>query len=135
MFQTNITTTGESMDLSDWWNFSHKGLSPYMRFPTMWYVQLAKPQFQPAHTQSLIRAFASHLNIETTDSTPFGVSKLKKRLHRLVLVYTCQIATLLEITCGASFIKTTSAITTASISIKYNPKQNLCALTYFLLNK
>ena len=31
--------------------------------------------------------------------TSFGVSKLKKRLHRLIWVYTCQNATLLEISC------------------------------------
>ena len=29
----------------------------------------------------------------------FGVSKFKKRLHRLVSIYTCQNATLLGITC------------------------------------
>ena len=32
----------------------------------------------------------------------FGVSKLKRRLHRLVCVYICQNATLLEITCHGS---------------------------------
>ena len=37
-----------------------------------------------------------------TDWTSFGVSKLKRRLHRLVWVYTCQNATLLEITCRGS---------------------------------
>ena len=30
-----------------------------MGFPTMWYVRPAKPSDQPAHTHSLIRAFAS----------------------------------------------------------------------------
>ena len=34
--------------------------------------------------------------------TPFGVFKLKRRLQRLVRVYTCQNATLLEITCRGS---------------------------------
>ena len=34
--------------------------------------------------------------------TSFGVSKLKRRFHRLVRVYTCQNATLLEITCRGS---------------------------------
>ena len=38
----------------------------------------SKASDQPAHTRSLIRAFASRLNIL------FGVSKLKRRLHRLV---------------------------------------------------
>ena len=32
------------------------------------------------------------------DWTSFGVSKLKRRLHRLIWVFTCQNATLLEIT-------------------------------------
>ena len=39
-----------------------------------------------------------------TDWTSFRVSKLKKRLHRLVWVYTCQNATLLEITWRGSFV-------------------------------
>ena len=35
-----------------------------MRFPTMWYMRPAKDQIdQPAHTRSLIRAFASRFNI------------------------------------------------------------------------
>ena len=34
------------------------------------------------------------------------VSKLKRRLQRLVRVYTCQNATLLEITCQCLFIRT-----------------------------
>ena len=34
-----------------------------MRLPTMWYVRPAKPLYQPAHMRSLIRAFASRLNI------------------------------------------------------------------------
>ena len=49
---------------------------------------------QPAHTRSLIRAFASCLNIlwnsRDSDRTSSGVYKLKRRLHRLVRVYTCQ---------------------------------------------
>ena len=53
---------------------------------------------QPAYTRSLIRSFASRLNI----LRPFGVSKLKRGLHRLVWVYTCQNATLLETTCHGS---------------------------------
>ena len=63
----------------------------------------SKSSDQPAHTRSLIRAFASRLNILWVFSwTSFGVSKLKRRLHRLVWVYTCQNATLLEITCHGS---------------------------------
>ena len=38
-----------------------------------------------------------------TDWTSFWVSKPKRRLHRLVWAYTCQNATLLEITCYGSF--------------------------------
>ena len=38
-----------------------------------------------------------------TDWTSFGVSKLKRRLHRLIWVYTCENNTLLEITCHGSF--------------------------------
>ena len=38
----------------------------------------------------------------TTDWTSFGVSKLKRGLHRLDRVYTCQNATLLEISCRGS---------------------------------
>ena len=37
---------------------------------------------QPAHNRSLIRAFASRL--KTIDRLAFGVSKLKRRPHRLV---------------------------------------------------
>ena len=55
----------------------------------------SKASDQPAHTRSLIRAFAYRLNILWTS---FGVSKLNMRLQRLVWVYTCQYATLLEIT-------------------------------------
>ena len=40
---------------------------------------------------------------KATDLTAIGVSKLKRRLHRLVWVYTCQNATLLEITFHGSY--------------------------------
>ena len=36
------------------------------------------------------------------DQTSFGVSKLKRKLRGLVRLYTCQNATLLEITCHGS---------------------------------
>ena len=36
---------------------------------------------------------------QTTNWISFGVSKHKRRLHRIVWVYTCQNATLLEISC------------------------------------
>ena len=38
-------------------------ISRDMRFPAMWYVRQAKGSDQPAHTRSLIRTFASLLNI------------------------------------------------------------------------
>ena len=59
----------------------------------------SKASDQPAHTRSLSRAFASRLNILRV-----GVSKLKMRLQRLVRVYTCQNATLLEISCTGSIL-------------------------------
>ena len=34
-----------------------------MRYRTMWYCATSKPSDQPAHTHSLIRAFASRLSI------------------------------------------------------------------------
>ena len=40
----------------------------------------------------------------TWDFQQCGVSKLQRRLHRLVCVYTCQNTTLLEITCHGSYI-------------------------------
>ena len=58
-------------------------MSRDMRFPTMWYLR-------PAVLSYWLKSF--------------GVSKLKRRLHRLVWVYTCQKATLLEITCRGSFM-------------------------------
>ena len=42
---------------------AHPHLSHDIRFPKMRYVRPAKAQTQPAHTSSLIRVFASHLNI------------------------------------------------------------------------
>ena len=75
-------------------------LSLSMRFPTMWYVQPVKFQ-----TSLRIRADCSEplliawilCDCYSTDWTPFQVSKLKSRLHRLVWVDTCQNDTLLEI--------------------------------------
>ena len=62
---------------------------------------------QPAHTRSLIRAFAWRLNILWLLNywlNSIWVSKLKRRLHKLVWVYTCQNATFLEILCNGSYI-------------------------------
>ena len=77
-----------------------------MRFPTMWYERPAKPRISLC-----IRAVWSEplqvawvfCDCWATDWTPFGVAKLNKRLQRLVWVYTCQNATLLEISCTGSY--------------------------------
>ena len=82
-------------------------MSQCMRFPTMWYVRPAKSQISLR-----IRAFWSEpllvawicYDCWATDWTAFGVSKLKRRLHRLVWVYTCQNVKLLEIMCHGSYI-------------------------------
>ena len=83
-----------------------------MRFPTMWYVRLAKTQ-----TSLRIRAVWSEpllvvcifYDCKATDWTQFRVSKLNRRFHRLVWVYTCQNTTLLEITCRGSFAITSDS--------------------------
>ena len=54
-----------------------------MRFPTMWFVR-------PAKVKTSLRICA--------------VSKVKRGPHRLVWVYSCQKAALLEITCCGSYI-------------------------------
>ena len=70
-----------------------------MRFPTMWYVRLAKPQIslriRAVWSEPLLVAWIFN-ECWAIDSTSFGVSKLKIRLHMLVRVDTCQKATLLE---------------------------------------
>ena len=62
---------------------------------------------QPAHTRRLIRVFACRLIIIwvlSYWSNLISFSKLNRRLHRFVWVYTCQNGTLLEITCLVSNI-------------------------------
>ena len=82
-------------------------MSHDMRFPTMWYVRPAKTQIslhiRAVRSEPLLVAWIFY-NCLATDWTSFGVSKLKRRLHRLVWVYTCQNATLLEITCHGSYV-------------------------------
>ena len=82
-------------------------MSRNMWFPTMWYVRLAKVQTSlhicADWSEPLLVAWIFY-KCWATDRTSFGVSKLKWRLHRLVWVYTCQNATLLEITCHGSYI-------------------------------
>ena len=78
-----------------------------MRFPTMWYAQPAKPQIslriRADWSEPLLVAWMFYY-CRATDWTSFGVSKLIRRLHRLVWVITCQKATLLEITCHGSYM-------------------------------
>ena len=64
-----------------------------MRFPTMWYVQPAKPQIslriRAVWSEPLLVVWVFY-DCLATDWTPIGASKLKRRLQRLVRVYTCQ---------------------------------------------
>ena len=87
-------------------NLMLKCLYMSMIFPTMWYVRPAKPQvslrIRAVWSESLLVAWV-FFDCEATDWTSYGVSKLKRRLHRLVWAYTCQNATLLEITCHGSY--------------------------------
>ena len=81
-------------------------LSQCMRFPTIWYMRPAKPLISlricAVWSEPLIVAWVFY-DCCTTDWTQTRVSKLKRRLQRLVWVYTCQNATLFEITCHGSF--------------------------------
>ena len=77
-----------------------------MEFPTMWYVRSAKPQVSLricAVWSEPLRLAWIFYDCSATNWTPFGVTKLKRGLHRLTWVYTCQNATLLEITCRGSY--------------------------------
>ena len=82
----------------------------------------SKASDQPAHTRSLIRGFASRLSILWLLSywlNTIWSSKLKSRLHRLFRVYTCQNATLLEISCTGSLYNLIHGVlyTTSRLSI------------------
>ena len=60
-----------------------------------------KASDQAAHTGSLIslcKSLEYSMTFKLRTEHHFGVSKLKRRLHRLVRVNTCQKAILLEIT-------------------------------------
>ena len=94
------------------WKSFKNDMSRNMRFPTMWYmyVRPAKAQtslrIRPVWSKSLLVAWILYECYATcTDWTSFRVSKLKRRVHRLVWVYTCQNATLLKITCHDSYAK------------------------------
>ena len=81
--------------------------SLYMRFPTIWYVRPAKAQIslllRAVWSEPLLVAWIFY-ECKAAGWTSFGVSKLKRKLPRLVCVYICQNATLLEITCHGSFV-------------------------------
>ena len=85
--------------------YLNKYLSCDLRFPTMWYVRPAKPQIslriRAVWSEPFLVAWIFN-ECKFTDWTSFGISKLKRRLNWLV--YTCQNATLLEITCHGSFL-------------------------------
>ena len=80
-------------------------MSQCMRFPTMLYVRPAKPQIslriRAVWSEPLLVAWVFY-DYLATDWTPFGVSKLKRRLQRLVRVYTLQNVKLLGISCHGS---------------------------------
>ena len=79
-------------------------------------IVVIKASYQPhismcAHTclRSLIRVESVHAvrifyECQATDTASFWVSKLKRRLHKLLWVYICQNATLLEISCHGSIM-------------------------------
>ena len=64
-----------------------------MRFPTMWYMRPAKPQIilriRAVWSEPLLIVWIFY-ECEATDWTSFGVSTLKRRLHRLFWVYSCK---------------------------------------------
>ena len=80
--------------------FNHVHLSHSMRFPTMWYVGSAKAQTSlrlcAVWSEPLLVAWIFY-DSQPTVWTSFGVSKLIRRLHKLVWIYTCQNVTLLEL--------------------------------------
>ena len=88
--------------------FTNNNMSQCMRLPTMWYVQPANSQISlrihAVWSEPLLVAWV-YYDCKATDWTPFGVSKLKRRLQSLVRVYTCQNATLLEISFTGYFSK------------------------------
>ena len=76
-----------------------------MRFPTMWYVRPAKAQIslriRAVWSEPLLVALIFY-ECQAVDRISFGVSKLNRRLQRLVWVYICQNVKLLEISCHGS---------------------------------
>ena len=81
-------------------------MGPGMRFPTIWYVRPAKAQtrlrIHAVWSEPLLVAWIFH-KCSATDWTSFGASKPKRKLQRLVRVYTCQNVKLLKISCHGSY--------------------------------
>ena len=75
----------------------------------------SKASDQPAHTCLCQSLEHSIHEFEATDWTSFRVSKLKRRLHRLVWVYSCQNGTLLEITCCVSIVYKHPSVASATV--------------------
>ena len=98
-------------------------MSQCMRLPIMWYVQPAKPlislRIRAVWSEPLLVAWVFY-DCKATDWTPFGVSKLKRMLHRLVWVYTCQNVTLLESPCTCSNVMIYFFYFVTSILIRFS---------------
>ena len=82
-------------------------LSHDMGFPTMMHLRPAKAQtsqhIRAVWSEPLLVAWIFY-DCKATDRTAFGISNLKRRLHLLVWVYSCQNVTLLEISCRGSYL-------------------------------
>ena len=74
--------------------------------------------------QSLCLSLGYSVSVKATDWTPFGVCTLKRMLHRPIWVYTCQNATLLEITCRGSYISTPPTLVTELTLLLYEAAKN-----------
>ena len=117
-----VLCSGQNYDgRMDIWTEEQSGnyMSRAMRFPAMWYVRPAKPQI----SLRICVVWSEPLLVPclfyqcwTTDWTSFWVSKFKRRLNRLVWVYTCQNATMLGITRHGSY-----AFPSGSIITKNSP--------------
>ena len=97
----------------------------------------SKASDQPAHTRSLIRAFASRLNILLLTELHLEFLSLNE-VHMLVWVYTCQNATLLEITCHGSFkhrvvtcLSSSQPCTTETSLVSYSKEQEHARIQIF----
>ena len=90
----------------------------------------------PAQMRSPIRAFPSRLNILWLLScwpTAFRVSMLMRRLQRLIWVYSCQNATLLEIACRGSYVYTNIIILSLKCKLKSRGCHGFLSVQWSLL--